>query len=132
MASISDKFYRNVRLTLTRNPAERMPVAHHLKAVKEEFDRMMELSPPISMRVVTEFQETFKDQPAYTQIIKPDICGDLRATQDFVYTPTTPPPTADDTENPEQAFRREFEGLHGRVPLEAELAEFRRNANQSS
>ena len=135
VAAISwDKFYRNVRLTLTRNPTERMPVAHQLKAVKEEFDRMMELSPPISVRVVTEFQVAFRDQPAYANIIKPDICGDLRATQDFVYTPATPPPTPETApapapEDPEHAFCREFEALNGRAPLEAEMAEFREHAS---
>ena len=135
VAAISwDKFYRNVRLTLTRNPAERMPVAHQLKAVKEEFDRMMELSPPISARVVEEFQATFKDQPAYAQIIKPDICGDLRPTQDFVYTPdpaATPPPlaAAPAPEDPARVFRREFRALHGRDPLEAEMREFTQRNN---
>ena len=137
VAAISwDKFYRNVRLTLTRNPAERMPVAHQLKAVKEEFDRMMELSPPISARVVEEFQATFKDQPAYAQIIKPDICGDLRATEDFVYKPATPPPATETApeapEAPEDAFCREFEALNGRAPLAAEMTEFREHAGGAS
>ena len=128
VASISwDKFYRNVRLTLTRNPAERMPVAHQLKAVKEEFDRMMELSPPISTRVVQEFHDAFNDKPGYSDVIKPNICGDLRTTQDFVYTPSdnTPAEEGGGDEDPEQAFRREFEQLHDRPPLEVELEEFR-------
>ena len=133
VASISwDKFYRNVRLTLTRNPAERMPVAHQLKAVKEEFDRMMELSPPISTRVVREFHQAFQDNPSYANVIKPNICGDLRTTQDFVYTPDTSDSVTEKEEDPEQAFRRAFEALHARAPLEVELEEFRRRENNDA
>ena len=136
VATISwDKFYRNVRLTLTRNPCERMPVAHQLKAVKEEFDRMMELSPPISSKVVQEFQATFSHKPEYKDVIKPDICGNLRTTQDFVYTPDPACPGEQDGENndtgqqegvpsPEDVFRQSFRDLHNRSPLEAEMQEF--------
>ena len=137
VATISwDKFYRNVRLTLTRNPRERLPVAHQLKAVKEEFDRMMELSPPISSTVVQEFQAAFSHKPEYDNVIKPDICGNLRTTQDFVYRPDPECPEnnkqggdaegdAAQEEDPEGVFRQNFRAMHNRSPLEAEMQEFR-------
>lgn len=138
VATISwDKFYRNVRLTLTRNPRERLPVAHQLKAVKEEFDRMMELSPPISSTVVQEFQATFSHKPEYDNVIKPDICGNLRTTQDFVYTPDPACPgeeeKAEETEgdaapDPEDVFRQAIRDMHNRSPLEAEMQEFRESS----
>ena len=49
VSSISwDKYYRNIRVELAKNPDERMPVEHFLKSSKEEFDRLMETSPNIS------------------------------------------------------------------------------------
>ena len=61
VSSISwDKYYRNIRLELAKNPDERMPVEHFLKSSKEEFDRLMETSPNISSRVVRQFQRTFR------------------------------------------------------------------------
>ena len=61
VSSISwDKYYRNIRVELAKNPDERMPVEHFLKSSKEEFDRLMETSPNISSRVIRQFQKTFK------------------------------------------------------------------------
>jgi len=64
VSSISwDKYYRNIRVELAKNPDERMPVEHFLKTSKEEFDRLMETSPNISSRVIRKFQKTFKPTP---------------------------------------------------------------------
>ena len=61
VSSISwDKYYRNIRVELAKNPDERMPVEHFLKSSKEEFDRLMETSPNISSRVIRQFQKTFR------------------------------------------------------------------------
>ena len=35
-----DKYYRNIRVELAKNPDERLPVEHFLKSAKEEFDRL--------------------------------------------------------------------------------------------
>ena len=38
---------------------------------------------PISRQVVGEFQATFQDKKGYADILKPDICGELRSTSEF-------------------------------------------------
>jgi hypothetical protein len=113
-----DKFYRNVRLIVTKCPLERLPVDAQLKSIKEEFDRMMELSPPISRQVVQQFQQTFQARPEYATIIKPDICGELQSTAAFLYTATAAT-AATPTEDSE--FRARFRSVHNRSPQSFEL-----------
>lgn len=113
-----DKFYRNVRLTVTKCPRERLPVDAQLKSIKEEFDRMMELSPPISQKVVQQFQKTFQSRPEYAAIIKPDICGELQSTATFLYVREAAPTVADD---PQATYRARFREVHNRSPQPFEM-----------
>jgi hypothetical protein len=90
VSSISwDKFYRNVKVELSKHPDERMSPIHMLKIFKEEFDRLMETSPPIKQEIIKEFKEIFTnikdiekiDQ--YKRLKKPEICDELISTNDF-------------------------------------------------
>ena len=69
-----DKFYRNIKTELAKHPSERMEVLHMLKMCKEEFDRLMETSPSVLDEITKEFKETFKDNDAFKNIAKPEIC----------------------------------------------------------
>ena len=120
ISSISwDKYYRNIRVELAKNPEERLPVEHFLKSAKEEFDRLMETSPNISSRIIRQFQRTFKPKQNlllqilccccatrkladidfkeleiqkfkdFHKIAKPDICDTLVSTNKFKYTDDT-------------------------------------------
>ena len=123
VASLSwDKFYRGVRLTLAKKRSERMPVHHQLKVLNEEFDRMMELSPPISQRVVAQFHAEFSQQPGYSTVIKPDICGQLQSIANFCHEEETDLQAIDQDIDPEQDVREEFRRVRGRSPLQAELS----------
>ena len=114
-----DKYYRNIRVELAKNPDERLPVEHFLKSAKEEFDRLMETSPNISSRIIRQFQKTFKPkQKAFVRLLccccttrkladidlkeieiqkikdfqkiaKPDICDTLVSTDNFKYVDDT-------------------------------------------
>ena len=120
VASLSwDKFYRGVRLTLAKKRSERMPVHHQLKVLNEEFDRMMELSPPISQRVVAQFHVEFSGQPGYSSVIKPDICGQLQSIANFCHEEDLQ--TIDLDIDPAQDMREEFRRVRGRSPSQAEL-----------
>ena len=56
VASISwGKFYRNIKVELSKKPSERIPVLQILKTSKEEFDRLMETSPAISDKIIKLF-----------------------------------------------------------------------------
>jgi hypothetical protein len=78
-----DKFYRNIKIELTRHPDERINVNQMLKMCKEEFDRMMETSPVIPDEIIAEFKKTFKNSIDYEDIIKPEICDKLISTETF-------------------------------------------------
>ena len=71
------------------------------KHSKEEFDRLMETSPPISEKIVKKFKKTFADgiadvkgelpenltsrQQTYLDLKKPEICGTMESTAKSVY-----------------------------------------------
>ena len=98
-----DKFYRNIKVDLAKAPPERTPVLQMLKTCKEEFDRLMEISPAISEKVAKEFTKTFsggsvkgrsaiaeelvQKQEAFGLLKKPDICGQLESSKNCVYKP---------------------------------------------
>ena len=82
VASISwDKYARNIRIELAKAPHERMDVTTFIRMNREEFDRLMETSPTIPMRIVHKFRKTFKgkkgtrEREIFDEIKKPDICN---------------------------------------------------------
>lgn len=100
-SSISwDKFYRNIKLELAKSREERMPAFQMLKMSKEEFDRLMETSPPISESIIRRFNTTFSGgearvgkelnerQKSFNKLYKPEICDTLETTANFVYRET--------------------------------------------
>lgn len=83
-----DKFSRNIRIELAKDPDERMDAGHFLKICRQEFDRLMETSPSIDQSVINEFNKTFRgreteeqkeefmklQQRRFEELRKPDIC----------------------------------------------------------
>ena len=78
-----DKFYRNIKIELAKHPFERMEPKHMLKLSKEEFDRLMETSPNIPEKIVSEFKNNFNEQASFEKIVKPEICDILIPTNDY-------------------------------------------------
>jgi len=78
-----DKFYRNIKTELAKHPNERMHAAQMLKICKEEFDRLMETSPVIPDKVITEFKTAFKSSSDFIKVAKPEICDVLVSTENF-------------------------------------------------
>jgi hypothetical protein len=98
-----DKFYRNTKVELAKSPNERIPVVQMMKICKEEFDRLMETSPPISEEIIKEFMKTFstsaegtidiemnKKHQDFMNLKKPEICDALESTRMSVFNPKTP------------------------------------------
>lgn len=75
-----DKFSRNIRIELAKNPKERTPVAEMLKICKEEYDRLEETSPSINNDAIDKFKDTFGE---IQDLIKPDILGKITPTMIF-------------------------------------------------
>tara|TARA_B100001769_G_scaffold275236_1_gene276485 strand:- start:7080 stop:7973 length:894 start_codon:yes stop_codon:yes gene_type:complete len=82
------KFYRNIKVELAKDPKERTNVKQLIKTQKEEFDRLMEISPPISEKIIQRFKREFcdEDSPNYdADLKKPEICGALETTKHSVF-----------------------------------------------
>lgn len=82
-----DKFYRNIKIELAKNPKERVPVGQMIKLSKEEFDRLMETSPVIQADIIDKFSKTFKGKDSFLKINKPEICDELVSTELFRFIP---------------------------------------------
>lgn len=82
VSSISwNKFHRNIRLELAKKPSERVPVGQMLKSSREEYDRLLETSPNIEIKIINKFKKTFQKKKDYNLITKPDICDELPKSQ---------------------------------------------------
>ena len=94
-----DKFYRNIKVELSKSPIERIPVTHIIKHSKEEYDRLMETCPQISEDVIHEFIVKFSvgkikdgvskditaNQRAFMGLKTPEICDALESTRLSVF-----------------------------------------------
>lgn len=72
-----DKFARNIRIELAKKPDERDKAGHFIKMCRQEFDRLMETSPSIDEKVISEFKNKFKNKPGFDKVKKPDICDNI-------------------------------------------------------
>ena len=68
------KFYRTVKTEISRHPLDRNAPTMVISANKEEFDRLVEISPPVPKKVIEEFQKKFS---SLKDLTKPEICDSL-------------------------------------------------------
>tara|TARA_Y100000768_G_scaffold346915_1_gene294814 strand:+ start:5112 stop:6014 length:903 start_codon:yes stop_codon:yes gene_type:complete len=82
-----DKFYRKIRVELSKPYDERQNVTDFLKNCTEEFDRLMETSPIIQNRIILLFQNTFsktndeRKKIMFAKLKKPEICDSLESVE---------------------------------------------------
>lgn len=79
------KFYRNIKTELTRHPIDRMPPLEMIKISRDEYDRLVELSPFMPMSVIKEFNSKF-NKNKHIDLTKPEICDELASTVVFKLT----------------------------------------------
>lgn len=96
-----DKFYRRIKIELSKSPDERSPVAVFLQSAGEEYDRLMEISPEITESTIKRFnkipgkikldrdgnERLTEKQEAFRKLKKPEICDSLESTARSVYKP---------------------------------------------
>jgi hypothetical protein len=91
-----DKFYRKIKVELSKPMNERQNVGDFLKNCTEEFDRLMETSPIIQKQTIKLFNFTFSGKGkklsvqqinAFQQLKKPEICDSLESVQTSLYIP---------------------------------------------
>ena len=54
-----------------------------IKMSKEEFDRLMETSPNIPEKILTQFKDNFNKEAVFDKIVKPEVCDILIPTNDY-------------------------------------------------
>ena len=140
------KYYRNIRTELAKHPLDRTNPADLIAMAKEEYDRLLELSPMIPKKVVQEFNRTFLKN---NKISKPEICDIIVPTTIFnmtkderlemvlkfnppIMTPIIEEPEEEiilPPEEPKQVvnpmvekFKLSFYKIHGRYPTDDEVS----------
>ena len=84
-----DKFARNIRIELSKDPDERTDAGQFIKICRMEFDRLMETSPAIPQKIVDDFNNTFKgkvgspERARFEALRKPDICDTITTANDY-------------------------------------------------
>jgi len=82
IASLSwGKFYRDINAELIRHPLDRMSPDQFIKFCKEEYNRLVEISPFVPKKVLNNFNNKFKKN---NTIIKPEICDDITSTDIYI------------------------------------------------
>ena len=83
------KFYRDIKVEMAKSPLERKPPSVLLKHCKNEYDRLMEVSPIIPQFTINNFKETFsgkKKQKSYkTQCKMLCCCGTCKTEDKYEY-----------------------------------------------
>ena len=74
VASVSwDKFYRRIKVELSKSPLERHPVKEFFITATEEYDRLMEAGPKIDHDIIEKFNMTFNGKTYNGLKNKPSI-----------------------------------------------------------
>ena len=140
------KYYRNIKTELAKHPLDRTNPADLIAMAKEEYDRLLELSPMIPKKIITEFNRTFLKN---NKISKPEICDIIVPTNVYNMTKderiamalsfNPPPPVIPEVDSEEEIilppeepkkelnpmiekFKLSFYKIHGRYPTEDEIA----------
>ena len=85
VASIAwDKFYRRIKVELSKKPGERPKVVDFFKSASDEYDRLMETSPSIEPDILKRFEKTFA-RVFKDGFEKPEICNSLISVKSIIY-----------------------------------------------
>lgn len=98
------KFARHWATELARAPQDRVPVTEAMRQSKAEFDRLMELSPPIPQEIINEFTTTHQKKPLPPNFARPEIVDEYREIKIYV---------DDVSENSPRLVAKAVEMFHG-------------------
>jgi len=87
-----DKFYRKLKIELSKNPNERQHIREFFITSSEEYDRLMESSPIIDKSILELFKNTFEGtftktdvKQLFQELSKPEICDALVSVKKSIY-----------------------------------------------
>lgn len=73
-----EKLYNNIHLEISKSSTNRTPMNEFINYCKQEYCRLLEISPPIPNHIIKLFHTTFKNT---NDMILPDILGTLCSTK---------------------------------------------------
>jgi hypothetical protein len=79
------KFYRDVKTELSKHPLDRMRPKELLKLSKNEYDRLVEISPPIPQKIIDDFNTKINKETS-DNLRKPEVCDIITATKSYQMT----------------------------------------------
>lgn len=74
------KFCRNIKAELAKHPLDRVNHEHFVGLAKEEYDRLVEISPMIPANVIKDFNKRFKRAGEF---VRPEVCAERFGTEVF-------------------------------------------------
>lgn len=87
-----DKFYRRIKIELSKSVNEREPISEFFLTTKEEYDRLMESSPIIDTKIINIFKSTFDGtftnsdvKNAFKDLAKPEMLDSLVSVRNSIY-----------------------------------------------
>ena len=79
------KFYRDVKTELSKHPLDRMRPKELLKLSKNEYDRLVEISPPIPQKIINDFNTKIVNETS-DNLRKPEVCDIITPTKSYEMT----------------------------------------------
>ena len=137
------KFYNNLRMELLRHPLDRTNSTMMIKHCKEEYERLIEISPFINKKVISSFNSKFKKNE---DLFKPEIGNKLIPTAIFQMTELERQEMIDKINNvkpvaklnmvvidrQKEKFKNTFLNLNNRLPTDDEVQEHLKKINVSN
>lgn len=117
-----DKFYRLIKIELAKASKDRRSPKELIRQCQEEYDRLVETSPTIKQKVISEFNKL----EIADEIQKPEICGEFmpihihNSLEDHVKE-TAIQSVKKDIKDQLEIFKNEFFKLNGRYPTVSEM-----------
>lgn len=87
-----DKFYRRIKIELSKSNNERQPISEFFLTTSEEYDRLMESSPIIDTKIINLFKTTFDGtftnnevRTMFKELAKPEVLDSLVSVRKSIY-----------------------------------------------
>ena len=122
------KFSNSLKTLVLRHPLDRMTPNEAIKIYKDEYERLIEVSPPIDKKILIQFNNRFKKN---NELVKPEICNKLEPTQVFEMSERERNEMINKVNNKKDNKKLEntFFSLNGRNPSMSEMDVMEDNLN---
>ena len=123
-----NKLYNNLKTLIARHPLDRISPNEALKIYKDQYEHLVETSPPILKKVISQFNTKFKKK---SDLDKPEICNKLDSTDIFNISPQERQAIINKINNIKKIFKllETFYNINGRNASEDEIEMLQNNVH---